>query len=628
MTDVTSIPLSKLVACESNVRKTAGADTALTELAASISAHGLLQSLVVRPQKKGKYAVVAGGRRLQALQSLAESGTIASDYAVPCQLIADHADATEISLAENSVREQMHPADEFEAFMALADKGMPALDIAARFGTTEKLVLQRLKLARVSPVLIQAYRDGKTTLECLMAFAVTDDVDAQERLWKSAPSWLKTSARQIRDALTQDSVTASDRRVKFVTVKSYEKAGGAVRRDLFSDDKDGIFIEDVALLDTLVMQKLQKTAKTVAKEGWKWVEAQPQFDSADWSQCERIYQEHVALSEADSAELAALQQEADAFHDIDGELDDEQQARFDEITGRIEELEDREMIWPDEAKAIAGAVISLGYDGGPDIRYGFVKPEDQPEPKPVNGKTKTVQQVNDDGTVSEIEVEQAFTLPASLVESLTLHRTSAISAALIERPDIALAALVHTLAGEMFLDCFSRNSCLQVSLSEKSLRGVEGTPAFDVMQQAQESWGSRIPGTPDDLWHWCLEQDQSVLIDLLAFCLARSVNAVRLKADRPDSARFSHAGRLAATLGLDMTKWFTPTAENYFGKISKAGIIEALKEAGQGIAPAWLKAKKGELAAIAERELAVTGWLPEPLRAPAADTGNVLKDAA
>src|SRR5579871_5989939 len=116
MTDTTSIPLNKLVLWSGNVRKTAGADTTLAELAASIAAHGLLQSLVVRNGKKGKFAVVAGGRRLMALQQLAESGRIKADYAVPCQVVADDADATEISLAENAVRENMHPADEFEAF--------------------------------------------------------------------------------------------------------------------------------------------------------------------------------------------------------------------------------------------------------------------------------------------------------------------------------------------------------------------------------------------------------------------------------------------------------------------------------------------------------------------------------
>jgi ParB family transcriptional regulator, chromosome partitioning protein len=161
MTDTTSIPLNKLTAWDGNVRKTAGADTALTELAASIAAHGLLQSLVVRRGKKGTYEVVAGGRRLAALLQLAEAGKIANDQAVSCSVIADDADGTEISLVENAIREQMHPADQFEAFRDLIDKGSPIADIAARFGVTDKVVEKRLKLARVSPAILTAYRDGR-----------------------------------------------------------------------------------------------------------------------------------------------------------------------------------------------------------------------------------------------------------------------------------------------------------------------------------------------------------------------------------------------------------------------------------------------------------------------------------
>src|SRR4051812_45716674 len=123
MTDPTSIPLNKLAAWEGNVRKTAGADTALAELAASIAHHGVLQSLVVRKGKKNTFSVVAGGRRLAALQSLAETGKIPSDPPAPCTVLSDEADAEEISLVENAVREQMHPADEFEAFSALVAKG-------------------------------------------------------------------------------------------------------------------------------------------------------------------------------------------------------------------------------------------------------------------------------------------------------------------------------------------------------------------------------------------------------------------------------------------------------------------------------------------------------------------------
>jgi ParB family transcriptional regulator, chromosome partitioning protein len=163
MTDNITIPLNKLLAWEGNVRKT-DIDKGIDELAASITSHGLLQSLVVRKDKRGKYAV-AGRRRLLALESLADAGTIKADMDIPCHVLDEATDATEISLAENVQREQMHPADEFDAFRALIEGGMPPADVAARFGVTETVVQKRLKLAKVSPKLIAAYRKGEMTLQ-------------------------------------------------------------------------------------------------------------------------------------------------------------------------------------------------------------------------------------------------------------------------------------------------------------------------------------------------------------------------------------------------------------------------------------------------------------------------------
>jgi ParB family chromosome partitioning protein len=614
MTETTSIPLNKLTAWDGNVRKTAGADTALAELAASIAAHGLLQSLVVRKGKRETYAVVAGGRRLAALQTLAESGQIATDHAVSCSVIADDADATEISLAENAVREQMHPADQFEAFRDLIDKGVSIADIAARFGVTDKVVEKRLKLARVSPVIIAAYRSGKLDLEQVMAFAISDDHKAQDKVFKALRN-VGDNPRSIRRALTEGEIPASHKAVKFVTLKAYEKAGGQIRRDLFARDDEGVFILDQELLQTLAIAKLEKTAAGLRKEGWKWVEVRLEQDHAEWSNCTRMHPEPEPLPPKLAKELAALEQEHDTLEaawDASDDPDAEYPERLRDISDRIDEInEGREDVWPPETLAIAGAVVRIGYDGKTSIDRGYVLPADRPQKA---AQTRTVTTTNDDGTVTEAEIEDSFTLSAALIESLTLQRTAAISAELINRPDIALAALVHTLAAQLFLDSASGNTCLEIFAMSRSLRNVEGAKAFDAMTSAGESWGARIPGSPDALWTWCLEQDQQVLLDLLAFCMARSVNAVRTKKDSPDDPRFRHADRLAATLKLDMSVWFTPTAENYFARGSKTGILEALKEAKGDIAPAWNKARKGELAVIAERQLAGTGWLPALLR--------------
>ena len=296
MTDTTSIPLSKLTAWDGNVRKTAGADTALAELAASIAAHGLLQSLVVRKGKKGKFAVVAGGRRLQALQQLAESGKIAADYAVPCQVIADDADATEISLAENAVREDMHPADEFEAFRDLGDKGMPAADIAARFGVTEAVVSKRLKLARVSPVIITAYRDGKLTLNRSWPLRSRDDHKAQEKLLKTLRN-MDDDPRSIRRALTDGEIPASHKVVKFVTLKAYEKAGGQIRRDLFAEDDEGVFLLDQELLrDSCSSPNSKKPLTVCARRAGNGLNSGLSRITREWSHCHAMHPEHGSVT--------------------------------------------------------------------------------------------------------------------------------------------------------------------------------------------------------------------------------------------------------------------------------------------------------------------------------------------
>ena len=608
MTDITNIPLNKLTAWEGNVRKTQ--NKGIDELAASIAAHGLLQSLVVRKDGK-KFAVVAGNRRLAALSALLKAGKIDAGFEVPCQVIENGADATEISLAENAVRENMHPADECDAYRDLIDNGAPIADVAARFGKTEHYVKQRLKLARVSPVVIEAYRKGKLNLEQVQAFAVSDDHEAQEALFQDFDPD-RNDAEDIRDALTENDIAVTDKRVRYVTLKAYEKAGGTVRRDLFSQDDDGVFILDVPLLDRLVSEKLDRAAKTAQKEGWKWVEVRSDFDYQAKSKFHIRREELTPLSAKKQAELETLQKEYDELEDQWSNSDDaERPERLDEVGDRIEKLNaSREKVWPAETLAIAGAVVHLDHSGKAEIVRGLVRPEDMPK------KTGKSEATAPDGTApgdgEDAEAGRAE-FSAGLVESLTAHRSAAIAARLLEFPDKGLAAVVYT----MVLDVFEHrhDTALKVSASSQSLHRVEGSAAFKALEEARENWGQRLPGKPGDIWQWCLEQDQSVLLDLLTFCAACSINAVQTKSDRPENDRLDHAGKLAAVLQLDMKAYFTPTAENYFTRIGKPQILEAIQTAkGQPPAPAWEKLKKAELAQEAERQIAGTGWLPEILR--------------
>lgn len=234
-----TIPLSKLVPAACNVRKTGA--IVIEDLAASIAAHGLLQNLQVRPlthnngKLTGRYEVIAGGRRLAALKRLAKDKVVPKDYPVPCNVLGTE-DGAEISLAENVIRLAMHPADQFEAFAALASQGHDAEEIATRFGATAAHVRKLLRLAAVSPTLIAAYRDGEMTLDQLMAFTVSDDPVAQERVWSDQ---FDLNPSSIRRALTEAWVDAGHRCARFVGLEAYAAAGGAIVRDLFQEDHEG-----------------------------------------------------------------------------------------------------------------------------------------------------------------------------------------------------------------------------------------------------------------------------------------------------------------------------------------------------------------------------------------------------
>jgi len=595
MTSTTSIPLNQLASWDGNVRKTAGTDAGLAELSASILAHGLLNNLVVRKDRKGKFAVVAGGRRLQALLHLAESGKIPADQPVPCQVLAGETDAAEISLAENFVREQMHPADEFDAFRTLADKDIPAADIAARFGVAETMVLKRLKLARVSPAIIQAYRDGKTTLECLMAFAVTDDHKRQETLWKSCPAWMRTSADRIRATLTENEADAGDRRVRFVTLKAYEKAGGTARRDLFAADDDGIFIDDIELLDKLVAAKLENTAASLRAEGWKWVEVLHQQGYEIRSKFRRIESAEGPLPEKLQAEydkLAAERKKLDAKKNLTEQDED----RLSEIDDRVWQLDrERPEVFTSEQRALAGAFIEIERDGKLDIQRGYVTPEDAKSIKP--GST--------DSPAKPKSAERAG-LSQSLLADLTGHRTAAMAALLAGSPRVALVAIVHSLGMKAFYsNSFGGAVDFDVAATSypPGFRDRCKSRGIDEIEKLRKQWKETLPAKQSEFWQWCIDASDKTLLSLLAFFAALTCR---------------NTDQLGAPLGLDMNKWFTPTADNFFGRIGKDEILKAVKEAtGKPVAPATGKLKKSELAVFAERAVKDSGWLPKPLRVPA-----------
>lgn len=240
---------------------------------------GLLQNLVVVAAPDGAYEVCAGGRRWTALGLLIDGGVFATDHPVPCLVIpaeyAHHA-----SMIENIGRKAMHPADVFASYARLRAEGWAVDAIAAAHGASEKAVKKLLALGEVSPVLMDLFRQDKIALEEMQALAAVSDHGRQEAAWKAAKQGYYHRPSRIRELLAETELRGDSLVARYVTVAAYEKAGGNVRRDLFEDNT---YLDDPEQVRAMAVQKMQrsKLAKTVAGEGWGWMEHRVELDYSD-----------------------------------------------------------------------------------------------------------------------------------------------------------------------------------------------------------------------------------------------------------------------------------------------------------------------------------------------------------
>jgi ParB family chromosome partitioning protein len=651
------IPFNKLVLSQSNVRHIK-VGVSIEELAESIVRRGLIQSLHARPvldgegAETGLFEVPAGGRRFRALELLVKQKRLNKSTPVPC-VVSDANDGIlidEVSLAENIERAPLHPLDQFRAFLSLCEKGMSDEEIAAAFFVSAQVVKQRLRLTSVSPMLLDVYAGDDMTLEQLMAFTVSDDHARQEQVWEALQhSWQK-EPYQIRRMLTENTVRAADRRVRFVGLEAYETAGGAVLRDLFEDDQGG-WVEDVPLLERLVAEKLKTEAETVAAEGWKWIEVSADFPYGHTHGLRHLQGTVLDLTNEDHATRQALRDEQDrleAEHAEADELPDEVDARLGEIEEALEAVENRPLQYDAGEIAQAGVFVSIRHDGQLAVERGFVRPEDEiskecesrdaSQEKDDVGNTAipaahhTVISVGGEVDQQEDEVDDGIKpLPDCLVTELTAERTLALRNKLADNPSIAFLAVLHKFCRDVFSRYISFNPAMEVSVRNTGFSlqapGLSECPAAQAIEECHKAWEARLPADEAALWDWLVSLEGAEQAELFAHCAAFGVNALYEKADRYGGGtvtahgiqqRLTEANRLGRATGLDMVQaGWRPTVENYLGRVTKARILEAVREgAGEDRVQLIDHLKKDDMAREAERLLADTGWLPEPLRLP------------
>lgn len=672
------IPFDKLILSQSNVRRVK-ASVSIDDLADDIARRRLLHGLNVRPHldangaETDMFEVPAGGRRYRALEILVKRKRMAKNALVPCVVKStdDEVSAEEDSLAENTFREPLHPLDEFRGMQRLVDKGDSEEAIAAHFRVTPAVVRQRLKLAAVSPTLHEVYADGVMTLDQLMAFSVSDDHARQEQVWEILAHSLNKSPAFIRARLTESTVPANDRRVRFVGVDAYVEAGGCVLRDLFEDD-DGGWLQDAGLLDRLAAEKLKAEGERIAGEGWKWVAVAIDLPYGFEDGLREIEPSHTPPTEAELAEIATLQAEAEALEAEWSNADDIPDAvdqRITEIDEAIAELNGGRWTYESEEMAIAGAFVGLDDDGTVFVERGWVRPADEPvaaveEDDAEAGAGTGAPDADDPDFIGprqpQADVQRAVItigggaptpateeddeediikpLPDRLVSELTAERTIALQDAFAQNPSVAFAAVLHALVLAIFY--YGRTeSCLSLSLSRVQFpfqaAGLKDTPAAKAIAERGARWKERLPQSDKDLWDALQQLDGNEQAALFAHSAAFGVSAVWEAAPKYDNGRISahgvarrleHSHVLARAVGLDMIgAGWKPTVDNYLGKVTKPRILAAVAEAkGEQTAGLIDHLKKPDMAREAERLMADANWLPEPLRTPIVEAAEPL----
>lgn len=397
----------------------------------------------------------------------------------------------------------------------------------------------------------------------------------------------------------------------------------------------------------VVNAKLTTIAEEIGAEGWKWVEAAIDLPYGCERSKRRITGTTVPLTDDEQSKLDALVEEYDGLgeqYQDGGDLPAEVDARLTEIDAGITALTQRPITYDPEEQARAGVFVSLSHDGRLRIDRGYVRPEDEPAAERAGddesqaagivstGPTVSVGGQVQTGEQGDDEDDTIRPLPDRLVSELTAERTLALRDALANAPDAAFLALLHALCLSVFRS-HAQTGCVQIGVTQAWLGNVapnlRETSWSQSIQQRHEQWADRLPSETDDLWLALEVMAHEEQMSLLAHCVSLGVNALFETTKGYDgrisahgiAKRIAAADALAKVIGLDMAEaGWVPTVDNYLGRVTKTRIIEAVREAkGDATAVLIEHLKKGDMAREAERLLAGTGWLPEPLRLPQAE---------
>jgi ParB family chromosome partitioning protein len=628
---IQSVKVKNLSLSNDNVRKT-NRDADLESLAANIASQGLLQNLVVTPlKKKDTFTVKAGGRRLRALQLLIKDGTLPDNFEVPAMVLDDDTVSVEASLSENFHRVPMNPADECTAFKFFIDKGTSAEDVAKRFGVTTRFVEQRVRLAELAPCVFEALADGTITLGVAQAYAVVNDVDRQARVFEQMnTSYYGDNPDTVKRALLNGSVKPNDAKARFVGEAAYVEAGGRIERDLFGSDDDASWT-DGDILETLAAKKLEAAAAELAVEKGLAFVTPIVATHVPYDVERQLHEYHGAARALTEAEEMRVIELTDINENLSIKLEHELADGSEEyeVAERLYEANDDELeriheglCEPDaETRAQLGTFVCIGNDGALRVHTRLFS-ERPIRSAPVDGPRKP-----DEDDLPDTGAK----LSVTLMDELATRRCQILAVHVASDPALALDLSIFLMADRIVYS----NACIDYGI-DVSARGAafpipnfrdEGSTASieleDLRQALDTSWAG-FP-TMSERFDAFRALDEQARGSWIAYATARSIGVSLNSGDGYRANGFhDHLGRLC---NIDVAQWWRPDAENFFGRVKKDIVLDALQDIGGPVLRARYKdAKKAELATAcatlctgggiveAEVRAAALAWLPDAMR--------------
>lgn len=548
-------------------------------LAQSLVTCGLIQNLAGLRDESGKVGIVAGGRRLRALQIAALERTELG--LVPVRMAPNAQTAQEWANAENTARTELDPVDEVRAYGKMAANNTPVAHISRAFGVTEAHVRKRLALAGLPVAVLDALKAGEISLGIAKAMTISKDEGDILKVLEEARGNRWFDERQVKRHLSPIAVDGDNRMAKFVGEDAYKGAGGTVTQDLFENE---VLFNNPDILEGLFAQKLDDEATALQEaKGWAWVmtteDSQPYWYEVQREHgFARVYKVEGVLTEEQQArndELETLNNETD--------LSDSDAAEFAALEAIVEGA------YTTEQKQLSGVMVYVKHNGEIATIQGLVKKDDQAVA--IDAGVLTASAHEDSGTTTaapKAEFSQKF------VADMQAVRLAAVQTAMLEKPEFVLDLLGFALSpaagdynGILGLRFAPERNAPEVDDSF-TLSSRIGGALTEEEETAHDELGNHFNGTLNAKFAEYRKTGKKSRNAQITQSFARS-----LQTQNPE-----FMAEIETEVGADIRSIWTPTATNCFKRLNGAQ-LDALYmgfldlKADSAIFKAFVNFKKG-----------------------------------